>query len=392
MSLASKTVNNDIITIHIGGRIDANNAAAYGEEIEDLLLGEDGKEVILDIDDLEYISSAGLRVVLKLLKEHKDLKLINASSEVYQIFEMTGFTEMIDIKKAFRKMSIDGCEVIGRGAKGTVYRYNEDTIVKAYNNPDSLPDILRERELARKAFVLGVPTAISYDVVRIGESYGSVFELLDAKSYSKMIVSDEANYSKYVEEYANVLRQIHSTEVKEGDMPSVKGIAYKWVEEDKKHLDSFYINKLTKMIDEVPDRLTMIHGDYHTNNLMLQNGETMIIDMDTLSHGHPVFELANMYTAHILLGLTNRSIVEDFLGYKYDLSLKVWDDFIHLYFKEKSEDEINDIMDKVKILGYARLIRHISRRGINDDMEKRALEIAKERIGGLLKKVDSLAF
>ena len=33
MSLASKTVNNDIITIHIGGRIDANNAAAYGEEI-----------------------------------------------------------------------------------------------------------------------------------------------------------------------------------------------------------------------------------------------------------------------------------------------------------------------------------------------------------------------
>ena len=390
--LVRKSINEDVVTLHIAGRIDANNAASYSNEIDDLLLGEEGKSLVLDIDDLEYISSAGLRVVLRLLKEFEGLRLINASNEVYQIFEMTGFTEMLDVSKAFRKMSIEGCDVIGRGAKGTVYRLNEDTIIKAYNNPDSLPDILRERELARKAFVLGVPTAISYDVVRIGESYGSVFELLNAKSYSEMIREDTENYEKYVSEYANVLKQIHETEVKEGDMPSIKNIAYKWVEEDKKQLDSFYIKKLQKLIDEVPDRNTMIHGDYHTNNLMLQNGETMIIDMDTLSHGHPVFELANMYTAHTLLGLTDHSIVAKFLRYDYDLSQKVWNDFLHFYFKDKSEDEISEIMDKVELLGFARLIRHISRRGINNEMEQIALDLAKKNIIELLDKVTTLEF
>ena len=85
------------------------------------------------------------------------------------------------------RYAAEGCEVIGEGANGIVYRTDPDTIVKVYKNHDALEEIHNERELARKAFVLGIPTAIPYDVVRVGEGYGSVFELLNAKSFAKII-------------------------------------------------------------------------------------------------------------------------------------------------------------------------------------------------------------
>lgn len=90
---------------------------------------------------------------MRLSKDHEDLKLINVASAVYEVFEMTGFSELIHVEKAYRTLSIDGCEIIGQGANGKVYRLDPDAIIKVYNNPDSLPEINRERELARKAFL-----------------------------------------------------------------------------------------------------------------------------------------------------------------------------------------------------------------------------------------------
>ena len=120
----------------------------------------------MDSENLEYISSAGLRVILRLKKAEPSLKVINVSADVYEIFDITGFTEIITIEKAYRKLSVEGCEAIGKGANGTVYRLDPDTIIKVYHNADALADIHRERELARRAFVLGIPTAIPYDVVK----------------------------------------------------------------------------------------------------------------------------------------------------------------------------------------------------------------------------------
>ena len=189
----------EIFYLQLNGRIDSSNAAPVEEELLEKLKDCKTPSVALDAENLEYISSAGLRVILRLRKQFPELKIINASSAVYEIFEMTGFTEMIPISKGYRKLSVEGCEVIGQGANGKVYRLDKDTIVKVYYKADALPDIHRERELARRAFVLGIPTAIPYDVARVGDSYGSVFELLNAKSFSQLIAEEPENLDKYVE-------------------------------------------------------------------------------------------------------------------------------------------------------------------------------------------------
>ena len=127
------------MTVFLKGHIDSANANAVEKEIGEALDRETPDHLVIDAGDLTYISSAGLRILLRLRKEMKDLKVINVSPEVYEIFDMTGFTEILNIQKAYRVISVEGCEVIGQGANGKVYRIDPDTIVKVYMNPDSLP-------------------------------------------------------------------------------------------------------------------------------------------------------------------------------------------------------------------------------------------------------------
>ena len=177
MSKITYRVDKDILYIAVEGRVDASNAAAVEKEIFAIKNENPNKHTVIDADNLEYISSAGLRVILKLRKEEPKLAIINVAPEVYDVFDMTGFTDMVTVEKAYRRMSVDGCEFIAKGANGAVYRYDEETIVKTYYNKDALPEIQQERENARKAFVLGVNTAIPYGIVRVGDGYGTVTEL-----------------------------------------------------------------------------------------------------------------------------------------------------------------------------------------------------------------------
>ena len=90
---------NDTLIITLPERIDASNAAEAESEIESLRDLENQENVILDADKLQYISSAGLRIIIKLVKREKSVTVINVSSAVYDIFEVSGFTNFITIVK-----------------------------------------------------------------------------------------------------------------------------------------------------------------------------------------------------------------------------------------------------------------------------------------------------
>ena len=92
--------DNEKITISLEGRIDSGNAAAVESEFNDVMKDKNPSAVILDAEGLDYISSAGLRIILRLRKNHPDLRIINVKSDVYEVFEMTGFTEMMTVEKA----------------------------------------------------------------------------------------------------------------------------------------------------------------------------------------------------------------------------------------------------------------------------------------------------
>ena len=381
------------IRIPLIGRIDSGNAAETEEKIQESLAGVGDVPIVLDAQELAYISSAGLRTILHLRKNHPQLKIQNVCPEVYEIFEMTGFTEMMPVEKAYRVVSVEGCEEIGRGANGTIYRIDKDNVVKVYNNADALSEIQHEREVARLALILGIPTAISYDVVRVGDSYGSVFELLNASSFSQILEKEPEKMDWCVQEYVKMLKKIHSTIVPAGKLPDMKKTALSWATFLQDHLPEESAKKLVALVEAVPQDDHMIHGDYHTKNLELQNDEVLLIDMDTLAVGHPIFEFASMFNAFIGFSERDHSVIKKFQGFDYETSQVFWHKTLAAYLETTDEATIQALEDRARILGYARLIRRsIRRQGLESEEGRAEIDFWKERLIALLSRIDSLLF
>ena len=391
--IATKVKQEDgTLTLALTGRIDSGNAAEAERQITEATAGFSGA-LVVDIAALEYISSAGLRVILRLKKAYPQMKIINASSEVYEIFDMTGFTEMMDISKAYRRLSVEGCEVIGEGANGKVYRIDADTIVKVYKNHDALEEIHKERELARKAFVMGVPTAIPYDVVQVDDLYGSVFELLNAKSFAKLMIAHPENTDEYARQSVEILKTMHATMLKPGELPDKKAEALVWAEYCKDHLPAEVGDKLVRLVQEIPETTNMVHGDYHIKNIMQQNGENLLIDMDTLAMGHPVFEFAAIFLAYQGFSCIDHENVKRFLGIPYDQAQQFWKATLKYYFGTEDESVWQAIEDKAAIIGYARVLRRTFRKAKeSEEYKARLVEFCKNALCELVPRTDSLSF
>ena len=388
------TITDKTLSIMLEGRVDSANAAEIEKSVTEIREQAEPDTIILDCGALEYISSAGLRIVLRMKKAVPDTSVVNVSPEVYEIFDMTGFTEMMDVQKAYRIISVDGCEAIGQGANGKVYRIDPDTIVKVYLNPDALPEIHRERELARTAFVLGVPTAIPYDVVRIeGGGYGSVFELLNATSFAKLLIRGEKTVDEIAQMSIELLKLIHSTIVKPDTMPDMRAVALDWADFLRDYLPAELADKLFALIEAVPRDDHMMHGDYHIKNVMLQNGESLLIDMDTLCHGHPIFEFASMYNAYIGFSALDHENVKNFLGIDFETSSALWRRALELYLGTDDSAVIDSVEQKAMVIGYTRIMRRaIRRNGLNTEDGRATIENCRRVLSELVPKLDTLTF
>ena len=137
----------------------------------------------------------------------------------------------------------------------------------------------------------------------------------------------------------------------------------------------------------------MLHGDFHLKNITRQGDENLILDMDTLCHGHPVFELASMFNAYCGFSEVDPETVKRFLGIDRETAQRFWHKSLALYLGTDDEQVIRDVEDKAKIIGYMRLLRRIIRRnGLDTEEGRREIECYHAHLMELLPRVDSLTF
>ena len=91
--------NNNLVILKIEGRLDTTTAPTLEKTINEII--ESITELILDMHELTYVSSAGLRVLLSTQKRMNKIgmmKLIGVCEEVMEVFEMTGFVDILNIE------------------------------------------------------------------------------------------------------------------------------------------------------------------------------------------------------------------------------------------------------------------------------------------------------
>ena len=95
----NKKSESETLTLTLSGRLDTNTSPALEAELKHSVDGV--KELIFDFSDVEYISSAGLRILLaaqKVMNRQGSMKLTGVSADVMEVFEITGFSDILTIE------------------------------------------------------------------------------------------------------------------------------------------------------------------------------------------------------------------------------------------------------------------------------------------------------
>ena len=92
-------LENRKLTIYLEGEINSFNSDTVEKEIQNIIAPKGFDSLVLDVEKVGYISSAGLRIVSRLKQQYDDLCLINMNDDVYDIFEMVGFVDEIKITR-----------------------------------------------------------------------------------------------------------------------------------------------------------------------------------------------------------------------------------------------------------------------------------------------------
>ena len=335
----SYKLDNDVLTVSFEGRLDTEASVKFETEIAVISNENPHTSMVVDASGLNYIASSGLRVILKMAKAEKDFRIENVCSAVYEVFELTGFSKIIKMSKALRKIDLEKCEKIGFGGNGAVYRISEDEIVKVNYNPETYEGLDKELARAKEAFLLGIPTAISFDLVDCGEGKrGVVYETIKSRTLGETMQSAPESMEELTEKYIEQLNHLHSIRTDNPIFGSAKENYRNQVANASKFLTEEEGELLKLILEALPEGDRLVHCDAHPKNLMIQNGEMLWIDMEQMSAGHPIYDLISI--AVILNGMRTDEMIMGIAGMNNATVALLKDCFIRKYFKTEDPEMI----------------------------------------------------
>ena len=284
--------------------------------------------------------------------------------------------------KEYREIDVSGCTRIGKGAKAEVYRYDEELIVKVYNEKNTYKDVEREIALARSVFVLGLPTAISFGIVSVGKRYGSMFELIDAKTISELIAKNPEHTDYYAGVMAELALQIHSTCPDNGKLfPQASTYIESWIR--RARLDEDTEKKLFEIIAARPESECLVHGDFHTGNVFLSNNEPLFIDVDRMAIGDPIVDLSSIYLFYVGYAELDPKIIENFMGFSVKTAAEFYNSFLKQYLKTDDEAELEKAENYASLWAFVRLVGQMKKKPLSDK-DNEAVKMLTEKITSLI--------
>lgn len=358
---ANGTYDADKLTIAVAGRVDSNNAAEFGTQLADARSRNPDGTVTLDLTNLEYISSAGLRELLKLKKSEagKPIALVGVSSEVKDVLEVTGFAALFEMAKAtrekpgVREMSLDGLEHIRRDEASDFYRIDDETILKLYDKSYSYEMAENERRVAKAALVAGAPVLISFETVEADGRFGVLYEMVDATRVSDAAMADDSRTVELGRALGGVLRQINEAKPNKEGLQDAKAVLIAHA----KALNMFFsqedTDRIVALYQALPDAETLLHGSFMSNKVVIEGDEYLAYDMVEAGYGHPLIDLGSAYSMFVMSSRANANGAMRF-GVSEPVSQVLWANMLKAYFGTDDEMEIAKRVLIIRAFGVAR--------------------------------------
>ena len=285
-----------------------------------------------------------------------------------------------------QKLTVTDEQRIGGGAASWVYALDNGDIVKVLKH-GSPEDAEREIMLSKWAFLKGIPTAISYDVADVDGRPGLVYEYLGRENLRNAFRDRPECFDGLMSDYLTLLRTINGIKDDEKYLPPAIDKYVNALDGLSDLLTAEEIAKTKALLDSIPDGDTIVHGDCQIKNVRVVKGKLFLIDLDTLSRGDPIFELAGLFCCYRCYSSLSDESYDTFFDIPSYMLTKILDGILDGYYPGLTGRVREENARKIGLLGWLLTASYVREDSPEDSQ---SLKLLLDRFRETLASVDDL--
>ena len=244
-----------------------------------------------------------------------------------------------------KQISLSDYVLSGGGANGESFDCISDpsVMLKLYF-PGKIQQPLDEMHLAQKVYDLGIPTPEpgEYVVTEDGR-YGIRFHrIVGKKSYSRATADEPERVGEFAADFARMCLDLHKVKVDTTQFENVKDRYYRLLEQNP-FFTKAEKDALGKVIADVPDEDTAIHGDLQYSNAIFVGDKRYFIDLGDFCYGNHLFDVAMVY---LCTCLSDEAFIQETFHRPKSLAIRFWEEFVPAYFG--TDRSLRDVEEEIK--------------------------------------------
>lgn len=237
-----------------------------------------------------------------------------------------------NMDKEIKNIDLTQWQQVGEGAIGKTYvnPSTPDVILKVNNSRLSTRQAVeREFNVSRAVKSLGISVPEAKEMVRVGNVYGTITQLIKPKRSLGRICCDNPERT---EEMATLLctrgKELFATPCDTGFFPSRKAHLLQALGRVQ-FVGRKTLSTLETFAQRIPDATTCLHGDFQMGNLILSGERHYWIDLDRFGYGDPMFDVGHLYM--LCNVYSSMKAVQGLFHMTRDQFLRFWDAFARAY-------------------------------------------------------------
>jgi len=232
---------------------------------------------------------------------------------------------------------------IGHTPEGDRYELDDETVVLVYPYKVTIEEIEREKENAKNAMRMGISVPFSFNIIKIGDNYGIIYEKLPMQSLSDCIMDDPDHFDRYVADYVSLCHTHHSTHVGYEAFLPAKSVYESYGERmaQKGIFTREEVDSVGRMLAAIPDGDAFILTTLRPASVRYYDGEPVVVyGMRSAYYGHPIIGLSGSAQMIYAAGNAgNDAACRGYNGLDCATALKFWKAFVARYFDCPSDED-----------------------------------------------------
>lgn len=271
---------------------------------------------------------------------------------------------------------------LSKGATGTIYAINGNQVIKMFPEDYDVKKVEEEFYKSKIIYDVGIKSPRPYEIVNIGNRYGIVMDRISGNSLTRKIATNPHDTERLIKKMVEMMKHIHSIDTNNFHVQSLKSKYLDSLMRCKEYYSDEEFDKLIALVKSVPDENTLLHGDFHTGNIILnEKGELVLIDFLELGYGNPIFDIMAQGAVIPVTIENDASLAEAYHQTKVDVLNGIWQCYIREYFNTQTQGEFNELCRDAIL--YSR-IRNAITKTIAENIPEEYLQLCADKTKEIL--------